>query len=71
MADLVDEAQERQQLFTDAALARVRRPLVCEGEPKPRDCADCGDPIDKKRLEAVRDATRCVPCQVLRDGRSL
>ncbi|MEX0642509.1 MAG: DUF413 domain-containing protein [Pirellulales bacterium] len=28
-----------------------------------RPCADCGRPIPPERLEAVPDATRCVPCQ--------
>ncbi|MFN3883257.1 MAG: TraR/DksA C4-type zinc finger protein [Rhodocyclaceae bacterium] len=71
MADLIDRAQDRAQEFTDAALARVRRPAVCEGDPQPRDCADCGDAIPLLRLRAVPDAERCIDCQVFRDGGSL
>ncbi|WP_374467407.1 TraR/DksA C4-type zinc finger protein [Ferrovibrio sp.] len=71
MTDLVDQAQETAQMFTDAALARVRRPLVCDGEPEPRNCIECGNSIPAERLRAVPDTGRCVRCQVLRDGRSL
>jgi len=26
-------------------------------------CVDCGEPISERRLKAVPDAVRCVPCQ--------
>lgn len=63
MADLIDEAQDRVQEFTAAALLKRRRPFVCQGDPEPRDCVDCGDPIPIERLRAVNDATRCVDDQ--------
>jgi len=31
-----------------------------------RECEECGQPIPKKRLEAVPDATLCVDCLELR-----
>ncbi|WP_341893869.1 TraR/DksA C4-type zinc finger protein [Ferrovibrio terrae] len=71
MTDVADDAQRSEQTFTDAALKQVRRPLVCESDPDPRDCADCGNAIPIERLRAWRIAVRCVQCQVLRDGRSL
>lgn len=32
-------------------------------------CVDCGGPIPERRLEAVPDALRCVPCQSRADRR--
>lgn len=71
MSDIVDRAQEREQVNLHRALrshaerAAVRAaPLVVDGK---RVCTDCFDPLTKKRLKANPDAVRCVDCQELKE----
>jgi RNA polymerase-binding protein DksA len=59
LADLaVETIQQRVDIVSDieAALQRIDRGTY-------GDCIDCGDPIDKKRLAAKPQASRCVECQ--------
>jgi phage/conjugal plasmid C-4 type zinc finger TraR family protein len=75
MGDEVDDAQAREELHRQKALAqwaKASRPPGGTGEsalptrrsPRlSRDCGDCGNEIAKARLRAVPEATRCTPCQ--------
>ena len=51
----VDEAENAELVRVDAALARV-------AEGSYGRCADCGEPIEPRRLEASPYALRCVAC---------
>lgn len=71
MTDVVDRAQEREQVNLARALERrveaatVReQPFEIEGT---RVCLDCFEPLTKKRLKAKPDAVRCVECQELKE----
>jgi DnaK suppressor protein len=57
-ANRTSAARRRQQV--DAALRRI-------DEDGYGDCANCGDPIDPRRLEARPEAPLCVACQGLRE----
>ncbi|MBA2771776.1 MAG: DksA/TraR family C4-type zinc finger protein [Sphingomonas sp.] len=46
------------------AAARARMPA---GHPA-KECDDCGEPIPKKRREALPGVRTCVACQTARDG---
>lgn len=37
--------------------------------PKPRDCDECGEPIETARLQVMPTAKRCVGCEQLREVR--
>ena len=76
MSDEIDDAQEREQEFQAGALRRFKLqqgaglvPAWKADDPQ-RDCAECGDPIPVDRLIVYPRADACVPCQVMRDGRS-
>jgi DnaK suppressor protein len=68
MTDIIDQAAEREQGFTEAALKeqKARR----EQEPpqwrvdKSVRCVACGDAIQPERLRARPDAARCIDCQI-------
>ena len=62
--DVIDRAQAYEEQERAAAISQLAR----GPEPKidlrrRRDCADCGDPIERARLRAVPSATRCTSCQ--------
>ena len=44
------------------------RALTPSGESA-EDCDDCGEPIPKRRREALPGVRTCVPCQSTRDAR--
>ena len=46
------------------AAARARMPLGESAE----ECDDCGEPIPKRRREAMPGVRTCVACQASRDG---
>ena len=50
----------------DAVEAARARLLAGEGSD---DCDDCGEPIAKKRREALPGTRTCVTCQSIRDKR--
>ena len=53
---------------TDAVLlARARMPTG----PSARECDDCGEPIPKKRRDALPGVRTCVTCQGARDAKPL
>ena len=68
--DIIDDANERADLFRENALNAVRQnntsesPLYIGGV---RCCLDCEKPIPKGRLKVNPDAVRCVVCQTRRE----
>lgn len=66
MADEIDRAQAAERVLIDDALARhaLRTATV---SPARTTCAECGDAIDPRRLEAVPGAQRCVDCESWRE----
>jgi phage/conjugal plasmid C-4 type zinc finger TraR family protein len=71
MADVIDQAQEYDELFRRNALTAHLNKSKMAMPPKrrpartKRECADCGVSIPVKRLKANPAATRCVACQIL------
>ena len=68
MMDIIDKAQENDELFRRTALDdhfRRRRQGIKRAEPESdcRYCRDCGEEIEPGRLEAVPGAVRCIDCQ--------
>lgn len=53
--DQVDEAESAELARVDAALARIAEGTYGR-------CADCGEPIEPRRLEASPYAVRCASC---------
>lgn len=60
MADPVDQAQERERIANEEALARVA--LSTPSGPSRTHCVDCGDAIPAARRCAVPGCMRCVYC---------
>ncbi|MFA6290216.1 MAG: TraR/DksA family transcriptional regulator [Victivallales bacterium] len=74
MSDIIDQAQENDELFRRVSLekhfARHTPGSAASGNAvKIIDCADCNEPIPAKRLKANPQATRCVECQTLAEKR--
>ena len=68
MTDIVDRAQELEEILRAEALAAHRAShIVGDGEQTvhPRDCLQCGDEIPMARLLRHTSAVRCTPCQAL------
>lgn len=65
--DEIDRGQEREQELRAIALSetlqRIRRDLEMAPPAASRDCADCLEPIDPRRLRAYASARRCTQCQ--------
>ncbi|HUO23687.1 MAG TPA: TraR/DksA C4-type zinc finger protein [Caulobacteraceae bacterium] len=69
MADDVDLAQIRVEQAREMAVHQVVSALRCEGAEA---CADCADPIEPERRQAIPSAVRCLFCQeALERGRRL
>jgi RNA polymerase-binding transcription factor len=74
-ADTADQAAaeyERQALVHKAAVARqtvqhLRQALERIREGRFGECAECGNDIEPKRLEAIPWARYCLKCQELRE----
>ena len=60
MSDDADQAAELAALEVTSRLAARRRAVA---RPARTDCADCGDPIEARRLAVVPNAIRCAECQ--------
>ncbi len=60
MADIADEAHEREEAFRIAAINKARP------DPSLRNltgiCIECGEQIDPRRLEVMPHAARCIHC---------
>lgn len=63
MADDIDQAQEMDALFREAALSKLRAAIIPEETAGDGACIDCGDEIAPARLLAVPTACRCTICQ--------
>jgi DnaK suppressor protein len=76
-ADSADQAAaeyERQTLAHKAAVARQTLKQLTQALERIRqgefgDCAECGNEIELKRLEAIPWARYCLKCQELREDR--
>ena len=62
--DHVDRMVETENLLVQSAVDRALAGLPPCPVPARRDCADCGNPIPRRRLEALPSAERCYGCQM-------
>ena len=65
MADAADHAQALEQAERDAALAAHTARMADDRRPRPagpRDCDDCGGPIEPGRLALLPMTGRCAEC---------
>ena len=60
MSDPADQAQEREQIARDEALAM--QALTMMGPPSTGYCELCEGAIDPKRLAVLPNAKRCIEC---------
>jgi DnaK suppressor protein len=72
MADQADSCYTKEYLFQQSTSARdllvlVQAALRRDAEGEFGLCAECGAPVQKKRLEAVPWARHCVACQELQE----
>jgi DnaK suppressor protein len=72
MADQADSCYTKESLFQQSSNARdllvlVQAALRREEEGGFGLCVECGEPVQKKRLEAVPWARHCVVCQELQE----
>jgi phage/conjugal plasmid C-4 type zinc finger TraR family protein len=65
MSDELDDAQRRDQLHRERALANALAAMP-HGVGR-ADCEDCEDPIPAARRRAVPTCTRCITCQTAFD----
>ncbi len=62
-------AQDIAQVSHDLAeLTQVEQALARIADGSYGECLDCGRPIPHARLQAYPTATRCIPCQELREA---
>ena len=74
MADQGTDAQEREKTFLLASregryLKYLNRALEMIREGTYGFCTDCGEPIQKKRLELVPTARLCIGCKLKEESR--
>jgi DnaK suppressor protein len=72
MADQADSCYTKESLFQQSSSARdllilVQAALRRDNEGDFGLCVECGEPVQKKRLEAVPWAQHCVACQELQE----
>lgn len=72
MADQADSCYTKEYLFQQSSSARnllllVQAALRRDEEGAFGLCVECGEPVQKKRLEAVPWARHCVNCQDLQE----
>ena len=72
LADQADHCYNKESLFQRSSDARdllilVRAALRREMDGEYGLCVECGEPVHKKRLEAVPWARHCVACQELQE----
>jgi DnaK suppressor protein len=72
MADQADSCYTKEFLFQQSSSARDLLLLVQAALRRDEDgefglCVECGEPVQKKRLEAVPWAGHCVACQELHE----
>lgn len=72
MADQADHCYNKESLFQQSSSARALLVLVRAALRREEDgafglCVECGEPVHRKRLEAVPWARHCVVCQELQE----
>ena len=72
MADQADECYHKESLFQQSSSARdllslVQAALRREAEGAYGLCVECGEPVHRKRLDALPWADLCVSCQHLQE----
>jgi DnaK suppressor protein len=72
MADQADSCYTKESLFQQSSNARdllilVQAALRRDDEGDFGLCVECGEPVQKKRLEAVPWARHCMACQELQE----
>ena len=72
MADQADHCYTKESLFQQNSSARALLLLVRAALRREEDgefglCVECGEPVHRKRLEAVPWARHCVVCQNLQE----
>ena len=72
MADQADHCYNKESLFQQSSSARglltlVQAALRRDDEGDFGLCVECGEPVQKKRLDAVPWARHCVACQELQE----
>ncbi|MBN6079892.1 TraR/DksA C4-type zinc finger protein [Aggregatibacter actinomycetemcomitans] len=60
MTDILDRAQELEQLQREIAL---KRRVTMTHQESALCCEDCGEEIPQQRRAAIRGVIRCVACQ--------
>lgn len=65
MSDWIDRAVSGQQAELERGIAAARKPTANAEQIKAGDdvlCAECLEPIPKRRIELHPDSTHCVEC---------
>lgn len=60
MPEIIDQANELEELQREAAIARHR---INHAAVSATHCSDCGDEIPERRRDAVAGCQRCAECQ--------
>lgn len=70
MADLIDDAQDKEFMERESSLAAALQKLKPQTHPdfNGSDCVDCSDPMPDVRLRMGR--IRCVYCQELLEAKA-
>ena len=67
--DHIDRMAGTEDLLLRSAVDRALAGVPPCPAPDRRDCADCGNPIPRRRLAALPSAQRCYGCQLRHEGR--
>lgn len=59
-AEIIDQANELEELQREAAMARYR---IDHNAVSATHCRDCGEEIPERRRELVASCQRCADCQ--------
>ena len=66
MPEIIDQANELEELQREAAIARHR---INHSAVSATHCCDCGEDIPARRREAVAGYQRCAECQEVEEER--
>lgn len=72
MSDVIDQAQDREQVDRDFALRAHQLRVAASFQPRRKgidsQCIDCDNPIEEERLKALAGKTsRCAHCARVRE----
>lgn len=65
-AEIIDQANELEELQREAAIARHR---INHNAVSATHCCDCGDEIPERRRDAVAGCQLCAECQEVEEER--